>query len=257
MPKVTVAYGNGIGPEIMTAVLSIMAVAEAPIEPEVIEIGEDIYKKGFLTGIEDKSWDIIYKNKTFLKAPITTPQGGGFRSLNVSIRKALGLYANVRPCVSYHPFVETKNPGMDVVVVRENEEDLYTGIEYRQTREAHQALKILSQTGSEKIIRYAFEYAVQNDRKKVTCFTKDNIMKISDGLFHKTFDRVAKEYPEIENEHWIVDIGMAKAAVHPENFDVIVVPKSLWRHSFRYSCSGDRICGSCRICKYWRGVCYV
>src|SRR5207253_2076989 len=153
-----------------------------------------------------------------------TPQGGGFKSLNVTVRKTLGLYANVRPCVSYHPFVETKYPGMDVVIVRENEEDLYAGIEHRQTDQVVQCLKLISRPGSEKIVRYAFEYARLHNRKKVTCFMKDNIMKMTDGLFHKVFDEIAAQYPDIQNEAWIVDIGAAKMADTPEAFDVIVMP---------------------------------
>ena len=144
--------------------------------------------------------------------------------MNVTIRTTLGLYANVRPCVSYYPFVETKHPQMDVVIVRENEEDLYTGIEYRQSQDTYHALKIITRPGCEKIIRYAFEYARANGRKKVTCFTKDNILKLSDGLFHKIFDEISPKYPEIENEHWIIDIGAAKLADSPEAFDVIVMP---------------------------------
>ena len=166
----------------------------------------------------------LRRTKVFLKAPITTPQGGGFKSLNVTVRKTLGLYANVRPCVSYHPFVKTKHPNMDVVIVRENEEDLYAGIEHRQTAQVMQCLKLISRPGSEKIVRYAFEYARRNNRKKVTCFTKDNIMKLTDGLFHKVFDEIAAQYPDIENEHWIVDIGAAKLADTPEAFDVLVMP---------------------------------
>ena len=167
---------------------------------------------------------IVTTHRVFLKAPITTPQGGGFKSLNVTVRKVLGLYANVRPCVSYHPFVETKHPVMDVVIVRENEEDLYAGIEHRQTEQVMQCLKLISRPGSERIVRYAFEYARRNNRKKVTCFTKDNIMKLTDGLFHKVFDEIATEYPDLENEHWIVDIGAAKLADTPEAFDVVVMP---------------------------------
>jgi isocitrate dehydrogenase len=158
-----------------------------------------------------------------LKSPITTPQGGGYKSLNVSTRKFLGLYANVRPCKSLHPFVTTKHPVMDMVIIRENEEDLYAGIEHQQTDEVVQCLKLISRPGCEKIVRYAFEYAKQQNRKKVTCFTKDNIMKQTDGLFHQVFDEIAKEYPEIENEHWIIDIGAAKLADTPEVFDVIVM----------------------------------
>jgi isocitrate dehydrogenase len=221
---ITVARGDGIGPEIMDATLLVLGEAGARLDVEEIEIGERVYGRGFSSGIEPSAWEALRRTKVFLKAPITTPQGGGFKSLNVTIRKSLGLYANVRPCVAYHPFVDTLHPGMDVVVVRENEEDLYAGIEHRQTDEVYQCLKLISRPGSEKIARYAFEYAKANGRKKVTCFTKDNIMKLTDGLFHKEFEEVAKEYPEIENEHWIVDIGAAKLADSPENFDVVLLP---------------------------------
>lgn len=221
---ITVAHGDGIGPEIMKATLRILKEAGARLEIETIDIGEKVYLAGNSSGIEPSAWDSLRRTKVFLKAPITTPQGGGFKSLNVTIRKTLGLYANVRPCVSYHPFVQTKHPNMDVVIVRENEEDLYAGIEYRQTDQVTQCLKLISRPGSEKIVRYAFEYARLHNRKKVTCFTKDNIMKITDGLFHRVFDEIAAEYPEFENEHWIVDIGAAKLADTPTVFDVIVMP---------------------------------
>src|SRR5580765_1267861 len=221
---ITVAHGDGIGPEIMNATLQILEAAGAALEIETIEIGEKVYLRGNSAGIEPSSWDSLLRTKVFLKAPITTPQGGGFKSLNVTTRKTLGLYANVRPCVSYHPFVDTKHPKMDVVIVRENEEDLYAGIEHRQTDNVMECLKLISRPGCEKIVRYAFEYARRNNRKKVTCFTKDNIMKLTDGLFHKIFDEIAAEYPDIVNEHWIVDIGAAKLADTPEAFDVIVMP---------------------------------
>src|SRR5438874_7574270 len=181
---ITVAHGDGIGPEIMNATLRILEAAGAPLEIETIEIGEKVYLRGNTAGIEPSAWDSLRRTKIFLKAPITTPQGGGYKSLNVTARKVLGLYANVRPCVSYHPYVATKHPIMDLVIVRENEEDLYAGIEHRQTNQVFQALKLISRPGSEKIIRYAFEYARTNGRKKVTCFMKDNIMKLTDGLFH-------------------------------------------------------------------------
>lgn len=222
--SITVAEGDGIGPEIMQAVLHILHATNAPLDIIKVDIGEKVYHQGERTGIAAETWDIIRKTKAFLKAPITTPQGGGFKSLNVTIRTTLGLYANIRPCVSYAPFVQTKHPLMDVVVVRENEEDLYTGIEYRQTRDTYQALKVITRPACERIVRYAFEYAKANKRKKVTCFTKDNILKLSDGLFHKIFDEIAQEYPSIENEHWIIDIGAAKLADTPEVFDVIVMP---------------------------------
>jgi len=222
MTRITIAKGDGIGPEIMDATLKIIKAAGAEIEIDEIQVGEKVYLSGNTSGIANESWDIIRKNKIFLKAPITTPQGGGYKSLNVTTRKFLGLYSNVRPCMSLFPFVATKHPEMDIVIVRENEEDLYAGIEHQQTDEVVQCLKIISRPGCEKIVRYAFEYAKQYDRKKVTCFTKDNIMKQSDGLFHQVFDEIASEYPEIENEHWIIDIGAAKMADTPEIFDVIV-----------------------------------
>lgn len=224
MTTITIAKGDGIGPEIMNATLDIMKAAGAQVAFEEIEIGEKVYLQGNNAGIAPEAWASLRKNKVFLKAPITTPQGGGFKSLNVTTRKVLGLYANVRPCISYHPFVQTKHPVMDVVIIRENEEDLYAGIEHRQTDEVYQCLKLISRPGTEKIIRYAFEYARVYQRKKVTCFTKDNIMKLTDGLFHKVFDEIGAEYPEIEKEHWIVDIGAAKLADTPELFDVIVMP---------------------------------
>lgn len=221
---ISVAYGDGIGPEIMEATLRIIEAAGAQIEKEVIEIGEKVYLEGHSSGIKPEAWESLRRTKVFLKAPITTPQGGGFKSLNVTVRKVLGLYANIRPCVSYHPYVKTKHPVMDVVIVRENEEDLYAGIEHRQTDEVYQCLKLISRPGCERIIRYAFEYARAYGRKKVTCFSKDNIMKMTDGLFHKVFNEIGEEYPDIEKEHWIVDIGAAKLADTPEAFDVIVMP---------------------------------
>jgi len=224
MTRITVAKGDGIGPEIMDATLEIIKAAGAEIVTEEIQVGEQVYLAGNTAGISEESWEVIRRNKIFLKAPITTPQGGGYKSLNVTTRKFLGLYSNVRPCMSLHPFVSTKHPVMDIVIVRENEEDLYAGIEHQQTDEVVQCLKLISRPGCEKIVRYAFEYAKQQNRKKVTCFTKDNIMKQTDGLFHQVFDEIAKEYPEIENEHWIIDIGAAKLADTPELFDVIVMP---------------------------------
>lgn len=221
---ITVAHGDGIGPEIMAATLSILEEAGARLAIERIEIGESVYKAGQSSGIAPESWDSLRRTRVFLKAPITTPQGGGFKSLNVTVRKTLGLYANIRPCVSYHPFVATKHPTMNIVIVRENEEDVYGGIEHQHTDEVVQCLKLITRPGCEKIVRYAFEYARRNGRKKVTCFTKDNIMKQTDGLFHKVFDEVAALYPDIPNEHWIVDIGAAKMADTPEEFDVIVMP---------------------------------
>ncbi|WP_194974948.1 NADP-dependent isocitrate dehydrogenase [Aquiflexum lacus] len=220
--KITVAYGDGIGPEIMKATLGILEAAGAQLEYEVIEIGEKVYLKGISSGMEPGAFDSLRETKIFLKSPITTPQGGGFKSLNVTTRKSFGLFANVRPCKAYSPFVKTHFPKTDLVIIRENEEDLYAGIEHRQTQEVYQCLKLISKPGSEKIIRYAFEYAKKYGRKNVTCMTKDNIMKLADGLFHKTFLEVAKEYPNIQTDHKIIDIGTALIAERPEIFDVIV-----------------------------------
>lgn len=221
---ITVAYGDGIGPEIMRACLKILLEAGAQIEIETIEIGQNVYLRGHSAGIEPSAWDSLRRTRVFYKAPITTPQGGGYKSLNVTVRKTLGLFANVRPCVSYYPAIDTRHPLMDVVIVRENEEDLYAGIEHRQTDEVYQTLKLVTRPGTEKIIHYAFEYARRNNRRRVSAFTKDNIMKFTDGLFHKVFDQIAAEYPDIEADHFIIDIGTARLADTPERFDVIVVP---------------------------------
>jgi isocitrate dehydrogenase len=220
--RITIAYGDGIGPEIMQATLDILNAAGANLQYDEIKIGEKVYLSGSKTGISEDDWETLERNKIFLKAPITTPQGGGFSSLNVAIRKTLGLYANVRPCVSYSPVVDTNFPKMDLVIVRENEEDLYAGIEHQQTDEVIQCLKLLSVEGCEKIIRYAFEYAKANNRMHVSCMSKDNIMKLTDGMFHKLFEKIALEYPEIKSDHYIIDIGAARLANDPERFNVIV-----------------------------------
>ncbi|MFN3234258.1 MAG: NADP-dependent isocitrate dehydrogenase [Gammaproteobacteria bacterium] len=219
---ITVAYGDGIGPEIMTAVLNILKAANAKIDPEFIEVGEKVFLSGNTTGIPEDAWKSMLRTKVLLKAPITTPQGGGYKSLNVTIRKTLSLYANVRPCASLSPIVPTHFPEMDVVIIRENEEDLYAGIEHRQTHDVYQCLKLISRPGCERIVHYAFEYARKFNRKKVTCFSKDNIMKMTDGIFHQVFNEIAKEYPDIEADHYIIDIGTALLATHPDRFDVIV-----------------------------------
>lgn len=220
--SITVARGDGIGPEIMDATLKILKAAGAQLNIEEIEVGESVYKRGISSGIEESSWESLRRTRVFLKSPITTPQGGGYKSLNVTARKTLGLYANVRQCVSYAPFIETKHPKMDLVIVRENEEDLYSGIEYARTSDVMVGLKVITRAGCEKIVRYAFEYARQNGRKKVTCMSKDNIMKMCDGLFHRVFDEIAAQYPDIQKDHYIIDIGAARIAARPQDFDVIV-----------------------------------
>lgn len=219
---ITVALGDGIGPEITRATLKILEAAGARIAPEFIDIGERVYLSGQSSGIEPSAWESLRRTKVFLKGPITTPSGSGYKSLNVTVRKTLGLYANVRPCVSYAPFVKTQHPSMDLVIIRENEEDLYAGIEHRQTDEVFQCLKLITRPGCEKIVRYAFEYARSQGRKRVTCMVKDNIMKMTDGLFYKVFQEIGAEYPEIMQDRFIIDIGSAKLATRPEQFDVIV-----------------------------------
>ncbi len=219
---ITVAHGDGIGPEIMKAVLRILEAGGALLDIEEVQLGEKVFLSGNTSGVPKETWDSIRRTKVMLKAPITTPQGKGYKSVNVTIRKRLGLFANVRPCATFHPYIRTFHPGMNLVIIRENEEDLYAGIEHRQTAEVAQCLKLITQPGTERIVRYAFEYARANKRKKVSCMSKDNIMKVTDGLFHKVFDEVAAEYPDIENEHWIIDIGTALLADRPDQFDVVV-----------------------------------
>lgn len=219
---ITVAMGDGIGPEIMKSTLRILEASQVPLNFEFIDIGEKVYLEGYTSGIKPEYWEILKKNKIFLKAPITTPRGSGYKSLNVTIRKKFGLFANVRPCISYHPFIFTRHPNLDIVIIRENEEDLYAGIEYQQTSEVVECLKLISYPGSEKIIRYAFEYAKAYNRKKVTSMVKDNIMKHTDGLFHRIFKEISKEYPDIESNSEIIDIGTAHLADRPENYDVVV-----------------------------------
>jgi isocitrate dehydrogenase len=224
MHQIAFAKGDGIGPEIMDATMKILDAAKVPINWHEIAIGEKVYLSGESSGIDKNSWDTLRRCGVFLKAPITTPRGEGYKSLNVTLRKTLGLFANVRPCRSFHPFVPTRHPDLDLVVIRENEEDLYAGIEHQQTDEVVQCLKLISRPGCEKIVRYAFDYARVSGRRKVSCFTKDNIMKLTDGLFLKVFREIAAEYPDIENDSWIIDIGAARIADTPERFDVVVMP---------------------------------
>lgn len=220
--KITVARGDGIGPEIMDATLDILKAAGAQLEFDFVNLGEQVFKAGNMNGIEPAAWESIRNTKILFKAPITTPQGGGYKSVNVTMRKAFGLYANVRSVRTFEPFVHSKHKGVDMIIIRENEEGLYAGIEYRQTRDTCHSVKLYSRTGSELIVRYAFEYARANGRKKVTCLVKDNIMKITDGMFHQVFKLIGEEYPDIAKESLIVDIGMAKIADTPEKFDVVV-----------------------------------
>jgi isocitrate dehydrogenase len=170
--KITVAYGDGIGPEIMEATLRILKDAGAKIHIEAVEVGAEVYKRENTTGISTPAWDSIRTTKIMLKSPITTPQGGGYKSLNVTFRKTLGLYVNLRPCIAYAPYISTLHPDLDVIIVRENEEDLYAGVEYRPTHNMYKSLKLITRTGCEKIIRYAFEYALKITARKLLVFLK-------------------------------------------------------------------------------------
>ena len=219
---IAVAHGDGIGPEIMDATLRILDAAGARLHCLPLELGEAVYRAGHSAGITAAGWDTIARADAILKAPITTPLGGGYKSLNVTLRKTLGLFANVRPTRAYAPFVPTLHPQLDVVIVRENEEDLYAGIEHRQTEEVYQCLKLVSRPGCERIVRHAFEFARANGRRKVTCLTKSNIMKLTDGLFQQVFTEIGRDYPEIAQDHMIIDIGAARLAARPQDFDVVV-----------------------------------
>jgi len=208
----------------MAATPAVLRAAGARLKYEELEIGEKQYLAGETSGISKKDWRTLLKNRIFLKAPITTPLGSGYKSLNVTVRKSLRLFSNVRPCRAYAPYVTTNFPNIDLVIIRENEEDLYAGIEHQQTDEVVQTLKLISRPGCEAICRYAMEYARAYGRRKVTCLTKSNIMKHTDGLFQRVFEEISKEpqYADIETEHRIIDIGAALVAAHPEELDVIV-----------------------------------
>jgi isocitrate dehydrogenase len=219
---IVVAEGDGIGPEITRATLRVLDAAGARVAWHEVVLGKRAYERGVATGVPDEVWSLLRRHRVLLKGPITTPQGGGYKSVNVTLRKSLGLFANVRETKSYGPYVPTRHEAMNLVIVRENEEDLYAGIEHRQTREVTQSLKLITRPGTERIVRFAFEYARAYGRRRVTCMTKDNIMKLTDGLFHRTFDAVATEYPDLETDHMIIDIGAATLADRPERFDVIV-----------------------------------
>lgn len=225
MIRITLIEGDGIGPDITKAVRKILNASGANLEYDEVVVGEKKYLSGATSGIDDKAWELIRRNDVMLKAPITTPTGAGYKSLNVTIRKELGLYVNLRPSVSYYPIIKKSPQKMDLVIVRENEEDLYAGIEHRQTPGSYSSLKLLTRAGALKICHYAFEYAKVNGRKKITCMVKDNIMKMADGMFYKAFLEVGKCYPEFSEEakeHYIIDIGTARIASRPEAFDVIV-----------------------------------
>jgi isocitrate dehydrogenase (NAD+) len=218
---ITLIPGDGIGPEITAAVVRIIEAAGVDVDWETHILGSQALDK-FGTTLPDETIDSIKQNKVALKGPQMTPVGKGFTSVNVGLRKALDLYANVRPIKSL-PNVPSRYTGVDLVIVRENTEGLYSGLEHTVIPGVVESLKIVTEKATLRICKYAFEYARANGRKKVTCVHKANIMKLSDGLFLECFERVAKDYPEIEADNKIVDNCCMQLVIKPEQFDVLVL----------------------------------
>ena len=222
MKTITVFKGDGIGPEITDAVLSVLKAAHAPLEYDIYNVGAAEYEKNGAL-IPDAGFDSFEHTKVLLKSPITTPIGKGFRSLNVTLRNKYNLYANIRPAKS-NTAVHTPFSNVDIITFRENTEDLYVGVEEQIDENTVHAIKIITRTASERIIRDAFEYARQHGRHKVTCVHKANILKLSDGLFLSVFNRIAEEYSDIESDDKIVDNVCMQLVMRPETFDIIVTP---------------------------------
>ena len=220
--KVTLIPGDGVGPEIALAARRVIDASGAPVEWEVVEAGEALIP-AYGTPLPEPVLESIRRNRVALKGPITTPVGGGFRSVNVTLRQELNLFANVRPARTL-PGVATRYQNVDLVVVRENTEDLYAGIEHRVGRDAAESIKIITREASERIVRFAFDLARKQNRRKVTAVHKANIMKLSDGLFLECARKVAEEYPDIAFEDMIVDAMCMKLVQSPENYDVLVLP---------------------------------
>ncbi|MEW6424124.1 MAG: isocitrate/isopropylmalate family dehydrogenase [Bacillota bacterium] len=222
MPKITLIPGDGIGPEITEATRAVLAAAGAPLEWEVVLAGENALKEcgTFLPG---ETLASIRRNKVALKGPLTTPVGSGFRSVNVALRKEFDLYANLRPAKTYAG-VKSRYENVDLVVVRENTEDLYAGVEHMVGEDAAESIKIITRKGCARIVRFAFDYAVREGRRKVTAVHKANIMKCTDGLFLKVAQEIAAEYPQIEFEDRIVDNMCMQLVQKPELYDVLVMP---------------------------------
>jgi isocitrate dehydrogenase len=225
-PRITVTLipGDGIGPECVESARRIVEATGAPIDWEEAEAGASVFTKGIASGVPQETMDSIARTRVALKGPLETPVGFGEKSANVTLRKLFETYANVRP-VREMPGVRTpySGRGVDLVVVRENVEDLYAGIEYMQTPGVAQALKLISAKGSERIARFAFEYARSEGRTKVACATKANILKFSEGEMKRAFERVAPDYPEIEPWHVIVDNAAHQLVKRPEQFEVLVM----------------------------------
>ena len=219
---ITVFKGDGIGPEITDCVLEILESAGAGLDYEIYNVGEAEWKRNGAL-IPDEAYASFERNRVLLKSPITTPIGHGFRSLNVTLRNKYDLYANIRPAKS-NIAVKTPFSDVDMVIFRENTEDLYVGVEEKIDEDTVHAKKIITRKASTRIIRDAFEYAKNHGRKKVTCVHKANILKMSDGLFLDIFEQIAKEYPEIEHNDKIIDNTCMQMVMNPNQVDVIVTP---------------------------------
>jgi len=221
--RITVIPGDGVGPEVVRSAMRIIEAAGVPVAWEEALAGAEVFRRGDTSGVPGETRASIERTRVVLKGPLETPVGFGEKSANVTLRKLFETYANVRPAREL-PGVPTRyaGEGVDLVIVRENIEDLYAGIEHMQTPDVAQCLKIISRKGSEKIVRYAFELARREGRRKVTCATKANIMKLTEGLFKRVFEEVAAEYPEIVPEHLIIDNVAHQLAKNPAQFDIVV-----------------------------------
>lgn len=222
MTQITLINGDGIGPEISASVMKIIEASGLKIDWDVQTAGADVIEKEG-SPLPERVLNSIKKNKVALKAPVTTPIGKGFRSVNVQLRKSLDLYANLRPCKNL-PNVKTKFDNVDIVVVRENTEDLYAGIERQVDNDTAESIKVITRKASERICKFAFDYAVKNNRKEVCVVTKANIMKLSDGLFLDCYRRVAEDYPQINKREILVDNLCMQLVQNPSQFDVLVLP---------------------------------
>ena len=222
MRTITLINGDGIGPEISKSVVEIIKASGLDIDWDIQTAGEDVIETEGVP-LPNRVLDSIKKNKIALKAPVTTPIGKGFRSVNVQLRKDLDLYANLRPCKNL-PGVATRFDNVDLVVVRENTEDLYAGVEEQIDENTAHSIKIITRKASERICKFAFDYAVKNNRHEVCVVTKANIMKLSDGLFLDTFRQVAQNYPQIKAREILVDNLCMQLVQDPTRFDVLVLP---------------------------------
>jgi isocitrate dehydrogenase (NAD+) len=220
MHRITLIPGDGIGPEVASAVVRIIEASGVEIEWEKHVAGQEALDK-FGSTLPEELLESIKRNKVGLKGPITTPVGKGFTSVNVGLRKALDLYANLRP-IRALPNIPCRNPNLDIVIVRENTESLYSGIEHEVVPGVIESLKIITEKASTMIARFAFEFAKSEKRKKITCTHKANIMKMSDGLFLSCFRRVALKYPNIQAEDKIIDNACMQLVMRPEQFDVLL-----------------------------------